>query len=132
MAEAARNLVCVGAKPIALTDCLNFGNPERPEVMWSFALCVEGMSEACDQFKIPVVSGNVSLYNETRGLGIYPTPIVGVLGLVEGMKAPLTAGFKGQNEVVVLDRGDPGRAGRERIFKGSPFPRARLSADAPF
>lgn len=102
VAEAARNLVCVGAKPIALTDCLNFGNPERPEVMWSFALCVEGMSEACDQFKIPVVSGNVSLYNETRGLGIYPTPIVGVLGLIEGMKNPLTAGFKGPNEVVVL------------------------------
>lgn len=102
VAEAARNLVCVGAKPVALTDCLNFGNPERPEVMWSFALCVEGMSEACDQFKIPVVSGNVSLYNETRGLGIYPTPIVGVLGLIEGMKSPLTAGFKGPNEVVVL------------------------------
>lgn len=102
VAEAARNLVCVGAKPIALTDCLNFGNPERPEVMWSFALCVEGMSEACDQFKIPVVSGNVSLYNETRGLGIYPTPIVGVLGLIEGMKSPLTAGFKEPNEVVVL------------------------------
>lgn len=102
VAEAARNLVCVGAKPIALTDCLNFGNPERPETMWSFALCVEGMSEACDQFKIPVVSGNVSLYNETRGLGIYPTPIVGVVGLVEGMKAPLTAGFKGPNETVVL------------------------------
>lgn len=102
VAEAARNLVCVGAKPIALTDCLNFGNPERPEVMWSFALCVEGMSEACDQFKIPVVSGNVSLYNETRGLGIYPTPIVGVLGLIEGMKSPLTAGFKEPDEVVVL------------------------------
>ncbi|MCG3110549.1 MAG: phosphoribosylformylglycinamidine synthase subunit PurL [Candidatus Manganitrophus sp. SB1] len=102
VAEAARNLVCVGAKPIALTDCLNFGNPERPEVMWSFALCVEGMSEACEQFKIPVVSGNVSLYNETRGLGIYPTPIVGVLGLIEGMKSPLTAGFKEPNEVVVL------------------------------
>ncbi|NKE72317.1 phosphoribosylformylglycinamidine synthase subunit PurL [Candidatus Manganitrophus noduliformans] len=102
VAEAARNLVCVGAKPIALTDCLNFGNPERPEVMWSFALCVEGMSEACDQFKIPVVSGNVSLYNETRGLGIYPTPVVGVLGLIEGMKTPLTAGFKEPNEVIVL------------------------------
>jgi len=102
VAEAARNLVCVGAKPIALTDCLNFGNPERPETMWAFALCVEGMSEACDQFKIPVVSGNVSLYNETRGLGIYPTPIVGVVGLIEGMKTPLTAGFKAADEVVVL------------------------------
>lgn len=102
IAEAARNLVCVGAKPIALSDCLNFGNPERPETMWSFALCVEGMSEACDQFKIPVVSGNVSLYNETRGLGIYPTPIVGVVGLIEGMKEPLTAGFKRTNETIVL------------------------------
>ncbi|HLG21938.1 MAG TPA: phosphoribosylformylglycinamidine synthase subunit PurL [Candidatus Manganitrophaceae bacterium] len=102
VAEAARNLVCVGAKPIALTDCLNFANPERPEVMWSFAVAIDGMSDACRQFNIPVVSGNVSFYNETNGLGIYPTPIVGMVGLIESFKTPLTAGFKNREERVVL------------------------------
>ncbi len=102
VAEAARNLVCVGAKPIALTDCLNFGNPERPETMWHFAASIEGMTDACNRFGIPVVSGNVSFYNETKGLGIYPTPIVGMVGLIEGVRAPLTAGFKESGEKVVL------------------------------
>jgi phosphoribosylformylglycinamidine synthase len=102
VAEAARNLVCVGAKPIALTDCLNFGNPERPETMWHFAACIEGMTDACNRFSIPVVSGNVSFYNETKGLGIYPTPIVGVVGLIEGKQPSLTAGFKAAGEKIVL------------------------------
>ncbi len=101
VAEAARNVVCVGAKPIALSDCLNFGNPERPEVMWQLSLCIEGMSEACNQFNLPVVSGNVSLYNETRGLSIYPTPVVAMVGLIEG-HAPVTAGFKREGDPVVL------------------------------
>lgn len=102
VAEAARNLVCSGATPIALSDCLNFGNPERPETMWHFAVSIDGMSDACKQFEIPVVSGNVSFYNETRGLGIYPTPIVGMVGLIEKLGPPLTAGFKGPGETIVL------------------------------
>ncbi len=102
VAEAARNLACVGAKPLALSDCLNYANPERPETMWHLAVSIDGMSDACDRFGIPVVSGNVSLYNETRGLGIYPTPIIGMVGLIEGMKTPLTAGFKRPDEIVVL------------------------------
>ena len=77
VAEAARNLACVGARPIGLTDCLNFGSPENPEVMWQFAQVIQGMRDACMALKIPVVSGNVSFYNETDGMPIYPTPTVG-------------------------------------------------------
>ena len=105
VAEAARNLACVGAKPIGLTNCLNFGNPERPETMWSFGLAVEGMADACTRLEIPVVSGNVSLYNETLGLGIYPTPIVGMVGLIDSaalIETPLTPGFKAPGEKMVL------------------------------
>ncbi len=105
VAEASRNLACVGAKPIGLTNCLNFGNPERPETMWAFGLTVEGIRDACTNFEIPVVSGNVSLYNETLGLGIYPTPVIGMVGLVDLMdliKNPLTPGFKRPGEKIVL------------------------------
>ncbi len=100
VAEAARNLACVGATPIAISDCLNFGNPERPEVMWHFALCLEGISEACKEFNIPVISGNVSFYNETRGMGIYPTPIIAMVGLIDGPY--LTCGFTGEGEEIIL------------------------------
>lgn len=105
VAEAARNLACVGALPIGMTNCLNFGNPERPETMWSFGLAVEGMADACTRLGIPVVSGNVSLYNETLGLGIYPTPIVGMVGLIDSadlIEHPLTPGFKAPGEKIVL------------------------------
>ncbi len=105
VAEAARNLACVGAKPIGMTNCLNFGNPERPETMWYLGLAVEGMADACTRFEIPVVSGNVSLYNETLGLGIYPTPIVGMVGLIDSadlIAHPLTPGFKASGEKIVL------------------------------
>ncbi|HMS43815.1 MAG TPA: AIR synthase related protein, partial [Pyrinomonadaceae bacterium] len=74
VAESARNNVCVGAKPIAVTNCLNFASPERPEVMWSFSEVVDGIKEACEAFETPVISGNVSFYNETEGRGILPTP----------------------------------------------------------
>ncbi|MFQ5589051.1 MAG: AIR synthase related protein, partial [Nitrospiria bacterium] len=105
VAEAARNLACIGAKPVGMTNCLNFGNPERPETMWSFGLAVEGMADACTRFEIPVVSGNVSLYNETLGLGIYPTPIVGMVGVIDTpdlIRRPLTPGFKAAGEKIVL------------------------------
>ncbi len=83
VAEAALNVACVGARPVALVNCLNFGNPEHPEVMWQLSEAVDGMAEACRALAIPVVGGNVSLYNESRGRDIDPTPVVGVLGLVD-------------------------------------------------
>jgi len=102
VAEAARNLVCVGAKPIALSDCLNFANPEKPETMWHFSACIEGMVDACERFKIPVVSGNVSFYNETLDQGIYPTPVIGMVGLIKCLETPLTPGFKDAGEHIIL------------------------------
>jgi phosphoribosylformylglycinamidine synthase len=86
--EAARNVACTGAQPRALVNCLNFGNPEHPEVMWSFAEVVEGISEACEALGIPVIGGNVSFYNESQGRDIDPTPVVGVIGLVESFDGP--------------------------------------------
>ena len=102
VAEACRNVSVVGATPIALTDCLNFGNPEKAEVYYQLEEAVKGMSVASDAFNSPVVSGNVSLYNESQGEGIYPTPIVGALGLLENVAMHTTAGFKKQGDVVVL------------------------------
>lgn len=102
VAEAARNLVCSGAEPIGLTDCLNFGNPERPEVMWQFTLAIEGIAEACTAFNIPIVSGNVSFYNETNGLSIYPTPILGMVGLIESADQAMTQWFKQEGDAIIL------------------------------
>jgi phosphoribosylformylglycinamidine synthase len=83
VAEAARNVSCTGATPLAITNCLNFGNPERPEVMWQFSESIRGMSDACRSFETPVTGGNVSFYNESGGSGIWPTTVVGMLGLIE-------------------------------------------------
>jgi len=102
VAEASRNLVCSGAKPLAITDCLNFGNPEKPEIMWQFDQAVRGISEACRRFNTPVVGGNVSFYNETMGEGVHPTPTVAMVGLVENIDLHLTQWFKDDNDVVVL------------------------------
>jgi phosphoribosylformylglycinamidine synthase len=83
VAECCRNLVCVGALPLAATNCLNFGNPQKPEIMWQFSEVIDGMAEASRVFETPVTGGNVSLYNETLGEGIYPTPVIGIVGLIE-------------------------------------------------
>lgn len=107
VAEAARNLSVSGARPLAVTDCLNFGNPERPEVMWQFAMAIEGISDACKRFDIPVISGNVSFYNETKGLGIYPTPVIGMVGLIERPEFITTQWFKDEGDIIVL-LGDTG------------------------
>jgi len=88
VAEAVLNLACVGAEPRALVNCLNFGNPENPTVMWQLSEAVDGMSEACREFDLPVVGGNVSLYNESQGTNIDPTPIVGVIGVIDNLDAP--------------------------------------------
>ncbi len=102
VAEAARNLVCSGALPIGLTDCLNFGNPERPDIMWQFILSIEGIKDACEAFGVPVVSGNVSFYNETNGLSIYPTPILGMVGLIEPADRAMTQWFKQAGDQIIL------------------------------
>ena len=102
VAESSRNVVCSGATPIGLTNCLNFGNPEKPEIMWQFEQAVCGMGDACLYFDIPVVSGNVSLYNETKGEAIFPTPTVAVVGLIEDQSKVMTAGFKQAGDCIGL------------------------------
>ncbi len=102
VAEAARNLACVGARPVGLTDCLNFGSPENPEVMWQFAQVIQGMRDACTTLNVPVVSGNVSFYNETDGTPIYPTPTIGMVGLIEKVESMVTPWFKAAGDMVVL------------------------------
>jgi phosphoribosylformylglycinamidine synthase subunit PurL len=100
--EAARNLACVGARPIGLTDCLNFGSSENPAVMWQFARVIQGMRDACIALKVPVVSGNVSFYNETDGVPIYPTPTIGMVGLLTKVDRVVTPWFKAAGDIVVL------------------------------
>jgi phosphoribosylformylglycinamidine synthase len=105
VAEAHRNLSCVGAEPVAVTDCLNFGSPEKPEGYYQLAECIEGMSEACEVFGTPVVSGNVSLYNETDKGAIYPTPTVGMVGVLEDVNRHASPDFKREGDLVVVIRG---------------------------
>jgi phosphoribosylformylglycinamidine synthase subunit PurL len=102
VAEAARNIVCSGAEPLAITDCLNFGNPEKPEIFWQFEKAVDGMSEACRAFNTPVIGGNVSLYNETNGTAVYPTPVVGMVGLVEDLEHVTTQIFKQAGDLIYI------------------------------
>ena len=102
VAEAARNLACVGARPLGLTDCLNFGSPENPQVMWQFAEVIRGMRDASIALKVPVVSGNVSFYNETDGTPIYPTPTVGMVGILTRVESAVTPWFKAPGDIVVL------------------------------
>ena len=102
VAEAARNVVCVGAQPIAITNCLNFASPERPEVMWSFSEVIDGIAEACKTFNTPVVSGNVSFYNETEGRGVLPTPVIGMVGLIDDVKRLVQTGFKNPGDFIAL------------------------------
>ncbi len=102
VAEAARNIACSGARPRAVTDNLNFGNPEKPEVMWQFINAVKGIGEACRALQTPVIGGNVSFYNETKGQAIYPTPTIGMVGILDDVERHLTQGFKLEGDVVVL------------------------------
>ena len=102
VAEACRNVACTGAEPIALTDCLNFGNPQRPEIYHQLEQCIKGMAQASRALGAPVISGNVSLYNESHGESIYPTPVVGALGLLDDVTRHATIGFKRPGDAVVL------------------------------
>lgn len=102
VAEAARNVSCTGAAPVAITNCLNFGNPEKGPIASQFARAVEGMAEACEAFGIPVISGNVSFYNESFGQAVYPTPVVGMLGLMHDVGARCGVAFQREGDVVLL------------------------------
>ena len=102
VAEAARNVACTGAKPIAMTNCLNFGNPEKPEVYYQLKEAIRGMSDAARAFGIPVVSGNVSLYNESSGEAIWPTPVVGMVGLIEDVEGVVPMGFQTDGDAIMF------------------------------
>jgi phosphoribosylformylglycinamidine synthase len=102
VAEAARKVACTGATPVAATNCLNFGNPEKPEIMAQFSATVDGIAEACTALGTPITGGNVSFYNETRGEGIYPTPVVGVVGILEDVSKAVPSGFQRVGDKVVL------------------------------
>ncbi len=110
--EAWRNITAAGGKPLALTDCMNFGNPERPEIMAEFAEAIEGMAEACRALDFPVVSGNVSLYNETNGVAIPPTPAIGGVGLIADSRRVATLALKPEDEVVLLIGAEAGHLGQ--------------------
>ncbi len=122
VAEAWRNLTAVGARPLAITDCMNFGNPEKPEIMGQFVGCIEGMIEACTGLDFPVVSGNVSLYNETQGQAILPTPAIGGVGLIADLAHLAHAAFEAEGEAIVLfgeTRGHLGQSLYRRVLLGA-------------
>jgi phosphoribosylformylglycinamidine synthase len=102
VAEASRNVACAGGTPIGATNCLNFGNPEKPEIMWQFARAVEGMGAACRALDIPITGGNVSLYNETDGRAVLPTPVLGVVGLIDDAEKVVRRAFRADGDVIVL------------------------------
>ena len=120
VAEACRNVACTGARPLAITDCLNFGNPEGPEVYYQMQECIRGMADACLALGVPVVSGNVSLYNETQGVAIYPTPIVGAVGVLAAVDQHVTAAFRSEGDVVLL-LGAETLVGEEEALAGSEY-----------
>jgi phosphoribosylformylglycinamidine synthase len=102
VAEAARKVACTGATPVAATNCLNFGNPEKPEIMAQLSAAIDGIAEACNALGTPVTGGNVSLYNETKGEGIYPTPVLGVVGIIDDVRKAVPSGFQKSGDAIVL------------------------------
>jgi phosphoribosylformylglycinamidine synthase len=135
VAEAARSIACVGARPLAITDCLNFGNPEKPEVMGQFEAAVRGIADACRALEIPVVSGNVSFYNETDGRAIPPTPTVGMVGLLEDVEKRIRMPFRREGDVLALlgeTRDEVGGSEFLRVIRGrdeGPCPEVDLAAE---
>jgi phosphoribosylformylglycinamidine synthase len=117
VAEAARNVACAGAVPIGVTNNLNFGNPERPEIMWQLVESIAGLGEACRAFEIPVTGGNVSLYNETEGRAILPTPVVGIVGLIDDAAAVLDRRFQASGRAVILLGENAGELGGSEYLK---------------
>ncbi|MGZ4818651.1 MAG: phosphoribosylformylglycinamidine synthase subunit PurL [Terriglobales bacterium] len=120
VAEAARNVACAGARPIGATNCLNFGNPEKPHIMWQFSQVVDGITKACEELETPITGGNVSFYNETLGEGIYPTPVVGIVGLIDYVDRAMTHDFRDTGCAIILLRGsEPGDAVDAEVEFGS-------------
>jgi phosphoribosylformylglycinamidine synthase len=117
LAEAARNVACAGGVPIGATNCLNFGNPERSEIMWQFVEAVEGLAEGCRALDIPITGGNVSLYNETDGSAIYPTPVIGVVGLIEDARQVLSRTFKSDGDSIIVLGENRGELGGSEYLK---------------
>ena len=120
-AEAARNVACTGARPLGATNCLNFGNPERPAIMWQFAKAVEGLGAACRALSVPITGGNVSLYNETDGKAIYPTPVVGVVGLLAKADRVVARAFRNAGDAIILlgeNRGELGGSEYLSVVQG--------------
>ena len=134
--EAARNVVATGARPVALTNCLNFGNPEKPEIYWQLREAVDGMREACERLHIPIVSGNVSLYNDTAGVSIDPTVVIGMAGVLDDVERHCTAGFKHENDLIGLAgplASELGGSEYQRLAHGvneGPRPRVDLDLEA--
>ncbi|HHW72007.1 MAG TPA: phosphoribosylformylglycinamidine synthase II, partial [Firmicutes bacterium] len=127
VAEAARNITCSGGIPLAVTDGLNFGSPEKPEIFWQLEKAVDGISNACRTFGLPVVSGNVSLYNETKGEAIYPTAIIGMVGLVEDLQKVTTIEFKNAGDLIYLlgeTKDEFGGSELQKLLEGKIFGRA--------
>jgi len=116
-AEAARNVACAGARPIGATNCLNFGNPEKPEIMWQLVEAIEGIGEACRALDVPITGGNVSLYNETDGNAIYPTPIIGVVGVIEDAACTRGRAFRNAGRHIVLLGATPASLGGSEYLK---------------
>jgi phosphoribosylformylglycinamidine synthase len=128
VAEAARNLACVGAEPIAVTDCLNFGNPEKPQVAWQLTEAIDGLAVACRALSVPIVSGNVSLYNETAGRAIPPTPAVGMVGLLEQVAHAVPSGFVADSTIIILGD-EPTELGASEYAGDGRFPRFDLESE---
>jgi phosphoribosylformylglycinamidine synthase len=121
VAESARNVSCTGATPVAATNCLNFGNPEKPAIMWQFSQVVDGLTEACTALETPITGGNVSLYNETLGEGIYPTPVIGVVGTLENVDDAMTFHFRQPERDVLLLSGLAESKNAEAEFGSSEY-----------
>jgi phosphoribosylformylglycinamidine synthase subunit PurL len=120
VAECARKVASTGATPVAATNCLNFGNPEKPEIMWQFSQSVDGITRACEELEIPITGGNVSFYNETLGVAIYPSPVVGVVGILEDHRKAVAPHFRAAGRVVILLRAsEPGDKTDAEIEFGS-------------
>src|ERR1051326_7102529 len=128
VAESARNVACVGARPVAATNCLNFGNPEKPQIMWQFSEVIDGMTAACEALETPITGGNVSFYNETLGEAIYPTPVVGVVGIVEDIERTVSSYFSRAGlDLVLLSARSP-EAEAEKAFGSSEYAKELLVA----
>jgi phosphoribosylformylglycinamidine synthase len=121
VAESARNVSCTGATPVAATNCLNFGNPEKPGIMWQFSQVIDGLTEACTTLETPITGGNVSLYNETLGEGIYPTPVIGIVGTLENVDDAMTFHFRQPDRDVFLLSGSAQTKNAEAEFGSSEY-----------